>query len=295
MPSYEVVSGDTVWGLSRRALTEQLGRVPTNREILEVVNQVQVPSGNVDLIFPGEQITIPVGPGYGGGADGGSGAGGGGTPGQTPNLPGGVRPQPGRPDGGIYTPIDPPYAGGLPGRAPGGSPGGAVNAPAGGRISEQEIAAAAGEQFLDPYAQYRSQIRPAPLGLDQYPESTYLLGGLTAAALAGGGAASLLGRGAVGAANAARPALTSGARPALSSGARPALPAGPAGGYPAAGGGNMPFQFGPTPFRATGPGLLPRPPAPRVPFPAQSSVPAQTIPQFPWGAGFQRYGTGYMG
>lgn len=105
MPAYEVVPGDTVWGLSRRALTEQLGRRPTNAEILEVVNQVSVPSGNVDLIFPGEVIDIPVGPG---GAGGGAG-GGGGTPGQTPNLPGGVRPQPGRPDGGIYTPIDPPY------------------------------------------------------------------------------------------------------------------------------------------------------------------------------------------
>lgn len=106
MPAYEVVPGDTVWGLSRRALTEQLGRRPTNAEILEVVNQVSVPSGNVDLIFPGEVINIPVGPG---GASGGGGAGGGSTPGQTPNLPGGVRPQPGRPDGGIYTPIDPPY------------------------------------------------------------------------------------------------------------------------------------------------------------------------------------------
>lgn len=67
MPTYEVVRGDTVWGLTRRAMTEQLGRVPTNREILEVVNRVQVPSGNVDLIRPGEQITIPVGPGYEGG------------------------------------------------------------------------------------------------------------------------------------------------------------------------------------------------------------------------------------
>lgn len=61
MPAYEVVPGDTVWGLSRRALTEQLGRRPTNAEILEVVNRVSVPSGNVDLIFPGETINIPVG------------------------------------------------------------------------------------------------------------------------------------------------------------------------------------------------------------------------------------------
>ena len=64
MPTFEVNRGDTVWGLTRQALTEQLGRRPTNAEVLQVVRQVQVPSGNVDLIRPGEQITIPVGPGY---------------------------------------------------------------------------------------------------------------------------------------------------------------------------------------------------------------------------------------
>jgi translation initiation factor IF-2 len=65
MPTYEVARGDTVWALTRRALTAQLGRAPTNREILEVVRQVQVPSGDVNLIRPGEQVTIPVGPAYG--------------------------------------------------------------------------------------------------------------------------------------------------------------------------------------------------------------------------------------
>lgn len=287
MPTYEVVSGDTVWALTRRALTEQYGRVPTNREILEVVNQVQVPSGNVDLIYPGEQITIPVGPGYEGGeGPGGGGAGGGGgTPGQTPNLPGGVRPEPGRPDGGIYTPIDPPYAGGMPGGGrqypvppavrdprpiPGGSPGGAVNAPAGGR--EDEIAAAAGEQFIDPYAAYRSQIRPAPFELDKYPESTYALGGLTAAALAGYGVGGLLGRGA--AARGVSPA----AQRALPSGGRPALPAGP------------PPPAGPATTVA-------RTPSGAIPLgPGAASVPFRTAPpRLPQlGDAWGRYGTGYM-
>lgn len=278
MPTYEVVPGDTVWALTRRALTEQYGRVPTNREILEVVNQVQVPSGNVDMIYPGEQVTIPVGPGYEGGeGPGGGGAGGGGgTPGQTPNLPGGVRPEPGRPDGGIYTPIDPPYAGGMPGQVPGGGPGGAVNAPEGGRVSEDEIAAAAGEQFIDPYAQYRSQIRPAPLELDKYPESTYALGGLTAAALAGYGGAGLLGRGAAarGAAPAAQRALPSGGRPALPAGSpQPALPAGPA-----------------ATVARTPSGAIPMGPGGAAAVPFRTAPPR--LPQL--GDAWGRYGTGYM-
>jgi len=183
MPTFEVVSGDTVWGLTRRALTSQLGRTPTNQEILEVVGRVQTPSGNVDLIRPGEQIVIPVGPGYEDGA--------GDTPPAAGNAPGDFiskrppsTPAPGfrrtppamnAPSGGRPDDWQNPYR-------PGGSPGGAVNAPAGGRMSEQEIARAAGEAFIDPYAQYRTQIRPAPLGLTD-EASVRALGGLTAAGL----------------------------------------------------------------------------------------------------------------
>lgn len=58
--TYTVKKGDTVWALSRRALEQQLGRKPTNAEIAAVVNKVNVPSGNRNLIYPGERITIPV-------------------------------------------------------------------------------------------------------------------------------------------------------------------------------------------------------------------------------------------
>lgn len=187
MPTFEVVSGDTVWGLTRRALTSQLGRTPTNREILDVVNRVQTPSGSVDLIRPGEQIVIPVGPGYEDGA--------GDTPPAAGSAPGDfisnrppstpapgynrVPPAANAPEGGRPDDWRNPYR-------PSGSPGGAVNAPAGGRMSESEIARAAGEAFIDPYAAYRSQIRPAPLGLTD-EASVRALGGLTAAALGGYG------------------------------------------------------------------------------------------------------------
>ena len=237
MPTFEVVSGDTVWGLTRRALTSQLGRTPTNREILDIVNRVQTPSGNVDLIRPGEQIVIPVGPGYEDGA--------GDTPPAAGNAPGDfisnpppftpvpeynrVPPAANAPEGGRPDDWRNPYR-------PGGSPGGAVNAPYGGRMSESEIARAAGKAFIDPYAAYRSQIRPAPLGLTN-EASVRALGGLTAGALALYGGSALLG---------GRGVVAAGQR-ALPSGARPALSAGPAGGYPAAGGGTMPFQFGPRP------------------------------------------------
>lgn len=51
-----VSRGDTVWGLVRNYLTASLGRVPTAGEILRVVRTAQVPSGDVNLIRPGETI-----------------------------------------------------------------------------------------------------------------------------------------------------------------------------------------------------------------------------------------------
>lgn len=65
--TYTVKKGDTVWALSRRALEQSLGRKPTNAEIAAVVNKVSVPSGNRNLIYPGEKITIPVKTGSSGG------------------------------------------------------------------------------------------------------------------------------------------------------------------------------------------------------------------------------------
>lgn len=58
--TYTVKKGDTVWALSRRALQNELGRKPTNAEIQALVNKVSVPSGNRNLIYPGEKITIPI-------------------------------------------------------------------------------------------------------------------------------------------------------------------------------------------------------------------------------------------
>lgn len=285
MPTYDVVGGDTVWGLSRRALEEYLGRRPTNREILEIVNQVSVPSGDVNLIFPGEQVTIPVGSAYGGGVgpeiDGEGGGQGTGTPpvrgGAGPIGPGAGSaqyPSDMYPDGPFGPPGTgtPPVRGGAGPTGPGAGgaqypsdmyPDGPFGPGTGDPIADEALNQFAGGGGPTRYA-------PHPFSLDafrsmagrplqnEYKDFNFM-GSL------GESARDVLpflpfGR----AAGAAR---SIGQR-ALPSGARPALNAGPAGGYPAAGGGTMPFQFGAgVPAAAT-----------RTPFPTQASVAASRNP-----------------
>lgn len=256
MPTYDVVSGDTVWGLSRRALEEYLGRRPTNREILEIVNQVSVPSGDVNLIFPGEQITIPVGPAYTGGGD-------------IQEDPDSYGPPPGRPGGGDIQADDPAGRAGLPG----GSPGGSVNAPAGGRPdgwvnpARPRTGDPIRDAALDAFAEtgewpnplagtgWEAYHRGPPLGLNTQEDMERLA---KATAIAAGGALFGRGIGALFGRTRGAGAVAPTGQPALPSGARPALPAGPPGGYPAAGGGRMPFQFGPGPAASPAPGAAAR-------------------------------------
>lgn len=57
--SYVVKKGDTVWALTTRALTDKLGRKPTNAEINRVMRSgTKTVSGNIDKIKPGERVTI---------------------------------------------------------------------------------------------------------------------------------------------------------------------------------------------------------------------------------------------
>ena len=275
MPTFEVVGGDTVWGLTRRALTEQLGRRPTNAEILEIVNRVQVPSGNVDLIFPGEQITIPVGPGYGPDIQE--------DPdsfGVPPVAPGDAvnAPPGGRPDD-WQNPARP--------RTP--SPGGAENAPIGGRPDDWQNPATAADtrRFAPPlfgrgaFDSFGAPDNQVGDYRDFNAGSLGDWGDLLREVV--GDVGMFVGRG-VGRVPVPRPglpvprpglpALPSGARPALPSGARPALPAGPAGGYPAAGGGRMPFQFGPGPAASPARGA-----AARTRFPSENEIRALRQPQ----------------
>jgi len=317
MPEYNVVKGDTVWALSRKALEEQLGRRPTNREVLEIVGQVQVPSGDVNLIYPGEKITIPVGPGYGQ------------RPGDEgfPDDPsvGGSRPQrPGTMAGGQDPQNDPRTTYQRPPSAflPGGQD--PQNDPSLTWRFNDPVEEAAARQFVNsagvtiPLDQYgRPQANPLSgtgweayhqgptLGIDT-PREVYGMGGLVAGALAGGiGGAALRGLGA-GAGRGSQvlywgddmlPAgrsAAAGGRPAIGAGpARPALGTG-GGPGPAVGAGRQPIPLGPgggpvgrTPIPANGPV--------RTPFPSEASLRPNVIPQYPWGSGFQRYGTGYMG
>jgi hypothetical protein len=262
MPTYEVVRGDTVWALTRRALTAQLGRAPTNREILEVVGQVQVPSGDVNLIRPGEQVTIPVGPAYDGGQE-------------TPPARGGAGPV-GPGAGSAQYPSDmyPDGPFGPPGAVPPGSRTYPIppemqdpREGTGDPITDEALNrfAAGGPTRYAPYPfsadAFRSMVgRPLQ---NEYRDFNLMgvLGESVGDALpfipiarAGGGVRAI-----------GQQFLPSRALP---SGARPALNAGPAGGYPAAGGGTMPFQFGPgAPIAAT-----------RAPFPTQASVAASRNP-----------------
>lgn len=58
--TYTVKKGDTVWALTRRALEAETGKKPSNAEIQALVNKVSVPSGNRNLIYPGEKVKIPL-------------------------------------------------------------------------------------------------------------------------------------------------------------------------------------------------------------------------------------------
>ena len=58
--TYTVKKGDTVWALARRALESETGRKPSNAEIQAMVNKVSVPSGDRNLIRPGEKVKIPL-------------------------------------------------------------------------------------------------------------------------------------------------------------------------------------------------------------------------------------------
>lgn len=58
--TYTVKKGDTVWALARRALESETGKKPSNAEIQALVGKVSVPSGNRNLIYPGEKVKIPL-------------------------------------------------------------------------------------------------------------------------------------------------------------------------------------------------------------------------------------------
>jgi len=297
MPTYDVSRGDTVWALSRRALEEHLGRRPTNREVLEIVNKVSVPSGDVNLIFPGEQITIPVGPGYeeGPGRRPDSPPG---TANQTPNNPPGVRPVPGRPDGGVYTTIDPPGARAA-GEAIMNRPSVAdpetmeairrfIGDPADGAATPDNRRFAPSvwnvrESFNPTEGNYRS-FDPSSGGDwrqaagEQFRDIAPVLGMYGGGYLAAARAARAA-RGIGGALSGLRPALGTGGRPALGMGsggvgAPPALGPGGAGGFPGA---------IPLPSVA---GAVPRP----IPLPSGTGP----LPVRPLGDAWGRYGTGYM-
>jgi len=233
--TFDVVPGDTVWALTRRALEAATGQRPTNAQILEIVNQVQVPSGNVDLIFPGEQITIPVG-GAGGAGSGDGGVRGGSGP-VGPGAGSAQYPSDMYPDGPFGPPRAPlPPRGGDPDAAarlpaPGVGPGLlAEPAPSGGlgnenlRFTPPMFGRGAFDTFRAPEDRVREYREDGDF-MDLLRESI----GDSLPFVARG--PSLVARGAQ-------------SLRALPSGVRPALPAGPAGGYPAAGGGRMPFQFG---------------------------------------------------
>ncbi|MEX0864520.1 MAG: hypothetical protein WD269_06550 [Acidimicrobiia bacterium] len=63
----EVERGDHLWKISERRLDDVLGREPADTEITPYwrqvieVNRAGLRSGNPDLIFPGEVITLPGG------------------------------------------------------------------------------------------------------------------------------------------------------------------------------------------------------------------------------------------
>lgn len=61
----EVVKGDHLWKISGQRLENELGRAPSNgeispywREVIKV-NLPRLRSGDPDLIYPGEVVTLP--------------------------------------------------------------------------------------------------------------------------------------------------------------------------------------------------------------------------------------------
>ena len=63
---YTVQPGDNMWTITAAYLTEVLGQCPSNAQISEVwraamdLNRDSIRSRNVDLIFPGELLTLPA-------------------------------------------------------------------------------------------------------------------------------------------------------------------------------------------------------------------------------------------
>jgi hypothetical protein len=66
-PFYEVQRGDNLWGIAESQLGAELGRVPSSAEVapywreLVNLNRGSLSSGEPDLIFPGELLSLPVG------------------------------------------------------------------------------------------------------------------------------------------------------------------------------------------------------------------------------------------
>ena len=64
-PTYTVRPGDNMWTITASYLAAELGEPASNARISEVwritmdLNRDSIRSGNVDLIFPGEQLTLP--------------------------------------------------------------------------------------------------------------------------------------------------------------------------------------------------------------------------------------------
>lgn len=57
--SFTVKKGQTVWGLTSKAIEAKLGRKPTNAEINTVMrNHTKTASGDINKIKPGEKVTI---------------------------------------------------------------------------------------------------------------------------------------------------------------------------------------------------------------------------------------------
>ncbi len=62
---YTVQPRDNMWTITATYLAEELDRRPTNAEISEIwhlvmdLNRASIRSGNVDLIYPGEQLVLP--------------------------------------------------------------------------------------------------------------------------------------------------------------------------------------------------------------------------------------------
>ena len=63
--SYRIVKGDHLWGIAKRVLSKMMDHPPTTEQIVSYwvdlieTNRETIASGDPNLIYPGEQITLP--------------------------------------------------------------------------------------------------------------------------------------------------------------------------------------------------------------------------------------------